>query len=305
MLALVPGVRTQFTYMNYRGVMVKSADRVMQILEAIGSSEEGKTHGELASSLNIPKSSLSLLLANLVDREYVSLSGRDRRYALGPQVLVLAGRYLSRLDIVRLGHPVLEKITRAVDESAEIAIKRGHEVIIISKEDRSQPLSRMIQLGDRAPIYATAAGKAILAHLSDEEIDQYLSSVELRPITQATITSPEVLWRELHAIRSGALARSREELHEGITAMACPVFDLYGRVVASIVLPIPTIRFTSEKERRAEEVLLHASFKLSHQLGFDTASHARYAKTKGSNREISKSQILRNHARMPRPLRQG
>ncbi len=254
--------------------MVKSADRVMQILEAIGSSEEGKTHGELSSTLHIPKSSLSLLLANLVDREYLSLSGTDRRYALGPQVLVLASRYLSSLDIVQLGQPVLKKITRAIDESAEIAIKRGHEIIIISKEDRSQPLSRMIQLGDRAPIYATAAGKAILAHLSDDEIDQYISSVELTAITKATITDPDVLWRQLYAIRSGALARSNEELHEGITALACPVFDLYGSVVASMVLPIPTIRFTPEKEENAEKILRGASIELSHQLGFDNGSDA-------------------------------
>lgn len=271
--------------------MVKSADRVMQILEAIGSSEEGKTHGELSSTLNIPKSSLSLLLANLVDREYLSLSGTDRRYALGPQVLVLAGRYLSSLDIVRLGQPVLKKITRAIDESAEIAIKRGHEIIIISKEDRSQPLSRMIQLGDRAPIYATAAGKAILAHLSDEDIEQYFSSVEMAPITKATITDPEVLRRQLHAIRSGGIARSNEELHEGITALACPVFDLYGSVVASVVLPIPTIRFKPEKEENAEKILHSASLELSRQLGFDNASHAKDAHMKSADEEIYKEQI--------------
>jgi DNA-binding IclR family transcriptional regulator len=190
-------------------------------------------------------------------------------------VLVLAGRYLSSLDIVRLGQPVLKKITRAIDESAEIAIKRRHEIIIISKEDRSQPLSRMIQLGDRAPIYATAAGKAILAHLSDDEIDQYISSVELTTITNATITDSDVLWRQLYAIRSGALARSNEELHEGITALACPVFDLYGGVVASVVLPIPTIRFTPEKEENAEKILRSASIELSRQLGYDIEPKAR------------------------------
>jgi DNA-binding IclR family transcriptional regulator len=254
--------------------MVKSADRVMQILEAIGSSEEGKTHGELASSLNIPKSSLSLLLANLVDREYISLSGTDKRYILGPQVLVLAGRYLSNLDIARLGQPILRTLTRVIDESAEIAIKRGNEMMIIAKEDCSRPLTRMIQMGERAPIYATAGGKAILAHLPDEEIEQYLSSVELTPITKATITDPEVLRRELNAIRSGALARSHEELHEGITAMASPVFDLHGVVAASIVLPVLTVRFTSDKEKRAEEILRHASIELSHQMGFDTGSNA-------------------------------
>ena len=264
--------------------MVKSADRVIQILEAIGSSEEGKTHGELASSLTIPKSSLSLLLANLVDREYVSLSGTDRKYVLGPQVLVLAGRYLSSLDIARLGQPVLKRITRSIDESAEIAIKRGHEIMIIAKEDCSRPLARMIQMGERAPIYATAGGKAILAHLSDEDIAQYLSTAKLTPITKATITDPEVLRRELNTIRSGALARSHEELYEGITAVASPVFDLSGHVVASIVLPVLTIRYTPDKEEKAEKILRRASIELSHQLGFDTGPHGRYAKSQGSNR---------------------
>jgi DNA-binding IclR family transcriptional regulator len=261
--------------------MVKSADRVMQILEAIGSSEDGQTHGELASSLNIPKSSLSLLLANLVDREYVSLSGTEKKYALGPQVLVLAGRYLSGLDIVRLGQPVLRKVTRMMDESAEIAIKRGKEIMIIAKEDCSRPLTRIIQMGERAPIYATAGGKAILAHLTDDDVEQYLSSVKLMPITRATITDPEVLRRELSAIRSGALARSHEELHEGITAVASPVFDLYGHVVASVVLPVLTIRFTPQKEKRAEEILRSASIELSRQLGFDTGAHVGYWKNQG------------------------
>ena len=255
--------------------MVKSADRVMQILETIGSSEDGKTHGELASSLHIPKSSLSLLLANLLDRQYLSMNSADKRYVLGPQVLVLAGRYLSSLDIARLGQPVLRKVTRVIDESAEIAIKRGNEMMIIAKVDCSRPLARIIQMGERAPIYATAGGKAILAHLSDAEIEQYLSSVELTPITKATITDLEVLRRELNAIQSGALARSHEELHEGITAVASPVFDLYGHVVASIVLPILTIRFTPEKEEKAEEILRRASIELSQQLGFDIEANAR------------------------------
>ena len=272
--------------------MVKSADRVMQILETIGSSEEGKTHGELASSLHIPKSSLSLLLANLLDRQYLSMNSPDKRYVLGPQVLVLAGRYLSSLDIARLGQPVLRKVTRVIDESAEIAIKRGNEMMIIAKVDCSRPLARIIQMGERAPIYATAGGKAILAHLSDDEIEQYFSSVELTPITKATITDPEVLRHELNAIRSGALARSHEELHEGITAVASPVFDLYGHVVASIVLPILTIRFTPEKGKKAENVLRQASIELSHQLGFDNASNARDTDTQVSDGEIPNGQIL-------------
>ncbi|MBW2027828.1 MAG: helix-turn-helix domain-containing protein [Deltaproteobacteria bacterium] len=205
--------------------MVKSAERVLQILEAVRSSGGGKTHRELASSLKIPKNSLSLLLSNLSDREYLFLNSKNRRYVLGPQVLALASEHLSGLDIVRLGQPIVKKITRAIDESAEIPIKTGEEIMVISKEDRAKPLARMIQIGECAPMYATAGGKAILAHLPEEEVDRYSSSVQLRPITKATITDKKQPWAELRSIWSGSVARSNEELCEGVTAVAttkCP-----------------------------------------------------------------------------------
>jgi len=249
--------------------MVKSADRVFQILETIGLDREGITHGELSAKLQIPKSSLTSLLANLVARDYLSVESGGRRYRLGPGILVLAGRYLHGLDLVQLGHPIIRKITSTIDESAEIAVKRGDEIMIICKEDCSRPLARIIQIGDRAPIYATAAGKVILAHLSEEEIERYLSSVKFAPITRSTVTDPEVLRRELDAIRAGALGLSYEELNEGITAMASPVFDLHRRVAASIVLPIPTVRFSLEKEKKAGEILRRSAMDLSRQLGFD------------------------------------
>ena len=249
--------------------MVKSADRVFQILETIGLDREGITHGELSAKLRIPKSSLTSLLANLVTREYLSLDSRGRRYRLGPGILLLAGRYLQGLDLVRLGYPLIRRITGAIDESAEIAVKRGDEIMIICKEDCSRPLGRIIQIGDRAPIYATAAGKVILAHLSEQEINQYISTVALMPITKKTITDPEILRRELAAIRAGSLGLSHEEMNEGITAMASPVFDLQRRVVASIVLPIPTVRFSPEKEKTAGGVLRRSAMELSRQLGYD------------------------------------
>jgi IclR family KDG regulon transcriptional repressor len=252
--------------------MVKSADRVLHILETVGLDREGITHGELSARLRIPKSSLTLLLGTLLARGYLATNGGDRRYRLGPHVLVLAARYLNGLDLVDLGHPVIRKLTRALDESSEIAIQKGDEIMVICKEDCSRPLGRIIQLGDRAPMYATAAGKVILAHLPEDEIKRYLSTRRLTPITKRTMTDPQALEREFRAIRSGGIGRCREELQEGITAIACPVFDLYGRVAASIVLPVPTIRFSGAKEKKAEKMLLSAAQDLSHQLGFDPHS---------------------------------
>lgn len=249
--------------------MVKSADRVIQILETIGNSEKGCTHKELSSALNIPKSSLTSLLNTLVYRGYITSDTEDRRYNLGPQLLVLTGRFLAGLDLVRMGQPILDQIVAEIDESAEIAIRRGQEILVIASADCTRPIKRVIQIGERAPLYATAAGKAILAFLSEDELYCYMNSTSLEPLTEKTITDPRLLSAELKAIATGGIAYSREELNEGLIAMAAPVFDMYGRITASVVLPIPAIRFNKEKEQQVEKVLRNAAARLSYLLGFD------------------------------------
>lgn len=159
------------------------------------------------------------------------------------------------------------------DEWAELGITRGSEVLIVRKGDCSRPLQRLIEIGGHVPMYATAVGKAILAHLPDNKMDQHLSPAELTPITQSTITVPEILRQDLKAICSGGLAYSREELNEGMIAMAAPVFDLYGAGVAPMVVPVPTVRFTVEKKSDIEQALYAQSAALSHKLGFDSHSN--------------------------------
>jgi DNA-binding IclR family transcriptional regulator len=254
--------------------MVKSADRILQVLEFIVKNMDGVSHKELSAGLSIPKSSLSALLANLVDREYLSFSEMDKRYRLGPTILSIAGQYLSSLDIVQIGQPIVRSVMMETDESTEMAIRREDRIQIICKEDCSRPIQRVIKLGDTAPIYATAAGKAILAYLSDDEIDHFFSTVKMKKITKKTITDKKVLRQQMKDIRAGKLAYSYEELNEGLVAMAAPVFDLHGNAAASIVVPIPSIRFTSKKEKIVDRVLRKASLDLCHQLGFDWDTRA-------------------------------
>jgi DNA-binding IclR family transcriptional regulator len=250
-------------------MIVKSADRAFQILEAVGSRSSGITHGELSKALGIPKGSLSYLLSNLVDRDYVNFDRQSKLYALGPKLLVLTGRYLSNLDLVRVGRPVLRDLVMDINEDAELAVMKDDEILFLYKEECSQPLKYSIAIGERAPIYATSAGKAILAYLSPDEVSRYLSAVRLAPITKSTITDGEALRRELEDIRSAGLAYGREEFHQGISAIAAPVFNLYGDVVGSVVVTLPGIRFNSEQKRFIEPRLLSAAASISRQLGHE------------------------------------
>jgi DNA-binding IclR family transcriptional regulator len=256
--------------------MVKSATRVIQILETVGFRKNGISHAELSAVLKIPKGSLSLLLADLVVHDFLSLHREgERRYVIGPQVLVIAGQYLTDLDIVQLGRPIVHEVMNTTDESSALAVRKGDEMLIVYGENCSQPLKRTVEIGYRAPLYTTAGGKAILANLPDGEIQKYLSSVKLTPKTHCTITDPKQLLKELKAIRSERIAYAREERYEGLIAMAAPVFNLFRSVVAAIVVTLPTIRFKTNSEKRIKRTLIRASEKLSKQLGLNPSSEAK------------------------------
>lgn len=118
-------------------------------------------------------------------------------------------------------------------------------------------------------MYATSAGKAILAYMTDDELQKYFQSVELEPLTKYTITDQKKLLKELKLIRSKGIAYSREESREGITVFGSPVFDINGIAVASIDVHVPTSRLTDEKEQKIEFVIRGLADELSRKLGFN------------------------------------
>lgn len=250
--------------------VVKSADRVIQILETIGLDSGGSTHRDLWEGLGIPKGSLSPLLSNLIERDYVTFDAATKRYCLGPRLLVLTGRYLSTIDLVRIGIPILRELVAEVNEDGELAVKKDTDILILHKEDCSRPFKYSIAIGDRGPMHATAAGKAILAYLPDDELSRYLSLVKLAPITKNTITNRQTLLRGLKDIRSTGLAYGRDELYEGVSAIATPIFNLHRSIAGSIVVTLPSTRFKAERRRIIEPSLRRAAAEISRRLGFDT-----------------------------------
>lgn len=247
--------------------MPRSAERAFEILEIIGASKKGLKHGEIAQALNIPKSSVTKLLTSLVTRDYLVIDTVTRVYSIGPQVLSLANSYLAGLDIIHIAKPIIWKAMRETDESASLMIKSGDEGLIVCKEESPHIVIARLSIGARVPLYATAGGKAILAFLSSEEVDHYLSSVELVPLTATTITKPDMLRRELKLIRARGLAHCNGEQFEDLFSIAAPVFGWDNRVVASVGTPFPRIRSNAENERKIENILLDSSAQISRRLG--------------------------------------
>jgi len=248
--------------------MGKSVDRACRILKLVAENKGGLKYLEIAKALEIPSSSLSGILPGLISRQFLTVDSSTKRYLLGPEVLLLAGNYLNNLDIVDISKPILRKLMEETEECAALSVQVGQEITTLTRVDSPQPLRPFLQIGELSPLYATASGKAILAFLPDPEIESYLASTKMIAMTSKTITDPNVLRRQLEKTRTSYIAYNRKELSDHIIAVATPIFHFDGKVVAAIVVSLPEIRLTTQKEKRIIRALKGAAVIISGKLGF-------------------------------------
>ncbi len=245
---------------------VKSADRVLTLLELLGRWDREMSHTEIADAMGIPKSSLTQLLRNLVGREYLTYSPTTKGYRLGKAIRRLADRNSQSYDLVEVVKPVLEEITASTNESSALNILSGDEAKVATAVNSPMRLLSHMRQGDLAPLYATSGGKVILAFLPPDMREEYLKRAQLTPVTHKTITAIGDLRAQLQTIQREKLAYSFEEFTEGIIGMACPILDDQGAVLGSINVAMPAVRYSSAVRDRTAAVLERAVATIAQQL---------------------------------------
>jgi IclR family transcriptional regulator, KDG regulon repressor len=123
------------------------------------------------------------------------------------------------------------------------------------------------RVGKRAQMHCTSVGKAILAHLPENDILAILDRKGMPAHTDYTITEKEALLQELKQIRLRGYSLDLEENEYGITCIAAPVFDHLGNVVAAVSISGPTTRMTKDRLTQLGPVMIQTSQKLSARLG--------------------------------------
>jgi len=245
--------------------VVKSADRVLDVLELLAERGREMSHTELAAALAIPKSSLSHLLRNLAARGYLRLSDA-RGYALGPSVTVLARRSVQTFDLVALARPIVDRVRDATLETVGLNVLRDDETECLYSATGTLPLLYTMRIGDRAPLYATSSGKVLLAHLPEAKREAYLARVRFAPFTPHTLRSIAKLRAQLAAVRAEGLGYSREEFTAGIVGMAAPVLNAASEPVAAINVATPSVRFDEAAKTRIGALLKRAAAELTRAL---------------------------------------
>jgi IclR family transcriptional regulator, acetate operon repressor len=221
------------------GTGPRSLARLLGLFAALAAARDGMSLAELSKYLRSPKSSLLNLLRPLVLENYLSYEGA--RYRLGVAVFRLASNITSAWDLTGAMRGLLRDLAVRSGESAYLGVldADGEHVVVIDAIESANTVRFSTAAGGRNPLYATAAGKVLLAYGETEWQKSYLAAARLAPLTANTKTSRQALRDELTLVRERGLCISIGELVADSASIAAPVLGVDGKTIAVLAIGAP------------------------------------------------------------------
>ena len=249
-----------------RGV-VKSVWRTIKILDSFGS-EEGMGVTELSKKLNFPKSSVHEILTTLVKENILEKDGDKNRYYLGIKLFELGNRARANLEIRKVATPFLKELNGKLDETVHLTVLDNGEVLYVECFESTKRLRTYSVIGIRAPLHCTAVGKAILASLSEDDIERIIRTKGLEKFTENTITDQDLLLEDIKQIVQRGYAVDNMEHEEGVRCVGAPIRNHIGAAFASISVSGPSQRIRPERIPQIAKKVISTANEISRKLGY-------------------------------------
>jgi IclR family pca regulon transcriptional regulator len=223
---------------------VQSLQRGLAVIRAFDADNPQLTLSDVAKATELAPATARRFVLTLVDLGYMRAEGRW--FQLSPRVLELGRPYLSSMTLPGIARPHLRELVTDVRESSSIAILDGSDIVYVAHEAAKRLMSVQVTVGTRDPAFATSLGRVLIAGMSDEWLEASLATLELTQNTPSTIADSAALLDEIRRIRSQGWALVDQELEEGLRALAAPIHDGDGRVVAAVNVAVHASRWSVE-----------------------------------------------------------
>ncbi|MFJ3201394.1 IclR family transcriptional regulator [Streptomyces sp. NPDC086989] len=245
---------------------VQSVDRAVSVLEILAQRGEAGV-SEVAAEIDVHKSTAFRLLGALEARGLVEQATERGKYRLGFGIVRLAGAVTGRIDITQVGRPVCEQLAEELGETVNIAILEEQYAINLCQVRGPGAVTAHNWVGQLTPLHATSSGKVLLAHLPAKRRVQLLAEAGLKKYTPNTLTARTKLERNLVEALDRGYAMTLEEYELGLHAMAAPIRDRDGVVIAAISASGPSYRLTEERMHELAPLLVRGAQEISHRMG--------------------------------------
>ncbi|GAB6258473.1 IclR family transcriptional regulator [Peribacillus sp. N1] len=245
----------------------KTAVRSMDILNLFLKHSK-LSFNEIVHFSGIPKTSVYRMVMSLEEMGLLA-KDRDGKYSLGLLFLQFGHLVAERFDIRQVALPIMQKLHDKVGEAVNLIVQDGKEAICIEKQDTKQRVRLNTAIGRRTPLYAGACSRVILAFLPQYEREQYLEQIELKSIASGTITDKGRLRILLEESRKMQFTISHSELENYISAVAAPIFNYKGYIIAGISVAGLEVNYQNELLPPLVEKVKSAALDISREFGYN------------------------------------
>lgn len=247
---------------------VRAVERAIQILNCFDNDNSQRGVSEIAQAVGLHKATTHRIVTTLLNYGYLERAEDEQRYRLGLQLASLGYKVIQRMDLRREALPYLAQLVEQWDETCDLSIFDEGQVFYIEVLRGNHALTIAASIGQRLPAHCTASGKLFLAHIPPQKLDAYLCK-PLQSYTEKTITSPDLLRLQLDTIREQGYGFDDEEMEVGIRAIAAPIRNHKGEVIAALSMPSPTNRITLDSIPEIASSMIEAAQAVSKRLGWE------------------------------------
>ncbi|MEA4963976.1 IclR family transcriptional regulator [Lutispora sp.] len=251
---------------NYK--RVQSIDRAVSILKCFSKQRKEMKLSEIADELSLNKSTVHGIISTLKYNGLIDQDEETQKYRLGLYLMKLGDTVASSIDIRDIAHPIIKEVSQQLNETVHLSKLDGDELIYLDKVESNQSMRIFTTIGSRMPAYCTGMGKAMLAYIDDEKINNLLPDA-LEPMTEHTITDKNELLKRLADIREKGYAMDNEENSIGLRCIAAPIFDHKGNAKYAISVSGPTVRMTDKRMENIISIIKDSARKISYKLGYE------------------------------------
>ena len=249
---------------------VQAVERALKILIVLAEAGTPLTLTQIRDKADLNISTAHRLLHTLMVDGFINQDKDSGKYMLGLRTFEVGHAALYSMDIRTTARPFLQELVDRCNETTNLAILDQGELVYIDQIESLNMIKILARVGSRGPAHCTGAGKALLAQLSERDLERFLQlKSPLKVYTNCTISDPLKLKEELARIRDAGYSLDNGELEDGVRCVAVPVWDFENKAVAAFSVSGPDTRLTDAfiQERLIPEVIAAAE-KISERLGF-------------------------------------
>ena len=223
---------------------------------------------ELSKRLTLPKSTVFHIVHTLHNFRWLERLDNSKKYVLGLRLFELGNlvQSNSRLRQIAISH--LEKLRKETNETVYLVVYDQKEIVYLECLESQLRLRARPVYGIRVPLHCTSLGKAIMAFLPDQEVQNIIREKELIGFTDKTIIDTDTLEKELREIRKRGYAIDWGEHEEGVRCIGAPIYNHLGKVFAAVSISGPDFRFTKEKIKDFAPLVIRTAQEISYKVGY-------------------------------------